>query len=48
MYAKRIAGDHAEVTCLVPAGVTESHDWEPSHGRLLDLQRIAGMELGPG
>ena len=28
-FSKQIAGDHAEVVVLVPAG-TEPHDWEPS------------------
>jgi zinc transport system substrate-binding protein len=28
-FSKQVAGDHADVTVLVPAG-TEPHDWEPS------------------
>ncbi|WP_438350392.1 metal ABC transporter substrate-binding protein [Paenibacillus sp. FA6] len=28
-FSKQVAGDHAEVVLLVPAG-TEPHDWEPS------------------
>ncbi len=49
-FAKRIAGDHAEVTCLVPAG-TEPHDWEPSSKDMKTIQEAdfliyngAGME----
>ena len=49
-FAKRIAGDYAEVTCLVPAG-TEPHDWEPSSKDMKTIQEAdfliyngAGME----
>ncbi len=36
-FAKKIGGDHVEVTNMVPAG-TEPHDWEPS------AKDIAGLE----
>ena len=49
-FAKRIAGDKAEVTCLVPAG-TEPHDWEPTSRDIQTIQEAdfliyngAGME----
>ena len=49
-FAKRIAGDYADVTCLVPAG-TEPHDWEPSSKDMKTIQEAdfliyngAGME----
>lgn len=49
-FTKKIAGDKAEVTNLVPAG-TEPHDWEPSTSDLKKLEEAdvfvyngAGME----
>lgn len=49
-FASKIAGDRAEVSCLVPAG-TEPHDWEPSTTDLKSLEEAdvlvyngAGME----
>jgi zinc transport system substrate-binding protein len=45
-FASRVAGDRAEVSSLVPAGI-EPHDWEPtaediSRGRSADLLVING------
>jgi zinc transport system substrate-binding protein len=40
-FAKNVAGDHADVTALVPAGV-EPHDWEPT---AKDIQRIADAQV---
>ena len=49
-FAKKVAGDNADVTCLVPAG-TEPHDWEPSTKDMKTIQDAdilvyngAGME----
>jgi len=49
-FASKIAGDRAEVSCLVPSG-TEPHDWEPSTTDLMALEEAdvlvyngAGME----
>ncbi|WP_077598287.1 metal ABC transporter substrate-binding protein [Olsenella urininfantis] len=49
-FASKIAGDRAEVSCLVPSG-TEPHDWEPSTTDLKSLEEAdvlvyngAGME----
>ena len=36
-FAKKVAGDNADVTCLVPAG-TEPHDWEPSTKDMKTIQ----------
>ncbi|NGQ95422.1 zinc ABC transporter substrate-binding protein [Brevibacillus sp. SYP-B805] len=40
-FAKNVAGEHADVTALVPAGV-EPHDWEPTPK---DIQRIADAQV---
>lgn len=40
-FAKNVAGDHADVTALVPAGV-EPHDWEPT---AKDIQKIADAQV---
>ena len=37
-FSKNIAGDKAEVSVLTPVGV-EPHDWEPSTGDLIALQK---------
>ncbi len=49
-FAKKVAGDYADITCLVPAG-TEPHDWEPSTKDMKTIQEAdllvyngAGME----
>ena len=36
-FATKIAGDAAEVVCLVPGG-TEPHDWEPSPADIITIQ----------
>ncbi len=40
-FARQIAGDHAEVITLIPAGV-EPHDWEPS---AKDMETIESADL---
>lgn len=37
-FTKDIAGDRAEVKCLMPSGV-EPHDWEPSSADIVNLQK---------
>src|SRR5262245_44741270 len=39
-FARQVAGERAEVTMLVPAGV-EPHEWEPSPQDVARLQRAA-------
>lgn len=36
-FSKKVGGDKAEVSSLIPIGV-EPHDWEPSTGDILDLK----------
>ncbi|MFB5265912.1 metal ABC transporter solute-binding protein, Zn/Mn family [Paenibacillus enshidis] len=36
-FSRQVAGDHANVTALVPAG-TEPHDWEPSAKDMAQIQ----------
>lgn len=40
-FAKNIAGDHADVTALIPSGV-EPHDWEPTQK---DIEAIAKADV---
>lgn len=37
-FSKQVAGDHADVTALVPAGA-EPHDWEPSAKDMTQIQK---------
>lgn len=37
-FAKKIAGDKADVSVMVPSGI-EPHDWEPSTSDILDLEK---------
>lgn len=40
-FAQKVAGERAEVSCLVPAG-TEPHDWEPTTA---DISSLADADL---
>lgn len=49
-FARKIGGDKADVTLMIPAGI-EPHDWEPSTSDILNLEKAdifvfngAGME----
>jgi zinc transport system substrate-binding protein len=37
-FAKQVAGEHAEVISLIPAGI-EPHDWEPAPQDIIRVQR---------